>query len=527
MATAQSQGELSFSLGDLWAVLRRRIWWLVIPSVSGFTIALAAALLWPPAYQAAAIVMIEPQTLPDDLVASTIVSNAEKRFGQIRLTILARDNLTEIIDKFRLYQDVSAPIEEKVEKMRVDISIEPLPPAIVDPRKPIEIESFRIAYQGREPKVVAEVTNQLTREFIAANMRSRTALAEDTREFIEGELVRTEEDRERLAMQLMEYREQYQGMLPEDLAGNGRVLERLSLTYRDTLAGLEVGLSQMRAIDSQIQELRSSGTDRTDDPIARKKALQLGITRFLAEGKTEKHPDLVITRAEIARLDEVIAHAHESNQPLSPAEITLRNERRGYEVRAIVLKRQLERLEPQIAEVEAKVMETPKHRTAVEQMEERIEGFDDLIAVLQEKKLVAEMGEAVELVQKGEKFRIVENAVAPSTPTKPNRRLVVIVGTVLGIAVGFALLAAREVTDQSFHSVADLQTTLGLPVLGAVPDIRLPADLEASQARLRRGLMAGVVFLAVLVGGGLMVYVLSQLGDPTGPSAALEIFTGV
>ena len=70
----------------------------------------------------------------------------------------------------------------------IRLLIEPLPPAIIDPRKPIEIESFRIAFQGRNPKVVADVTNQLTREFLSANLRSRTRLAEGTREFIEGEL---------------------------------------------------------------------------------------------------------------------------------------------------------------------------------------------------------------------------------------------------------------------------------------------------------------------------------------------------
>jgi capsular polysaccharide biosynthesis protein len=37
--------------------------------------------------------------------------------------------------------------------------------------------------------------------------------------------------------------------------------------------------------------------------------------------------------------------------------------------------------------------------------------------------------------------------------------------------LGLALLVIRELGDTSFHGVLDLQGSLGLPVLAAVPDI--------------------------------------------------------
>ena len=56
-----------------------------------------------------------------------------------------------------------------------DITIEPILPPIVDPRRPVEIDSFRIAYRGQTPDTVAAVANELAREFIRENLEVRSA----------------------------------------------------------------------------------------------------------------------------------------------------------------------------------------------------------------------------------------------------------------------------------------------------------------------------------------------------------------
>jgi capsular polysaccharide biosynthesis protein len=55
---------------------------------------------------------------------------------------------------------------------------------------------------------------------------------------------------------------------------------------------------------------------------------------------------------------------------------------------------------------------------------------------------------------------------------------------VLGMMVGVGLLVVREMSDQSFHSVMDLQSVLGLPVLAAVPELAAKASAPARRFRL-------------------------------------------
>jgi capsular polysaccharide biosynthesis protein len=66
---------------------------------------------------------------------------------------------------------------------------------------------------------------------------------------------------------------------------------------------------------------------------------------------------------------------------------------------------------------------------------------------------------------------VVESAELPTGPISPNRPVWFTAGTVLGMMLGLALLVLREVSDKSFHSVMDVQNSLGLPVLAAVPEL--------------------------------------------------------
>ncbi len=514
MAEFEGQGgEFSSSLGDIYDIARRRFWWFAVPSVLVAIVALAVALVWPAEYEAASIVVVESQAVPEELVQTTVVADTEARYGHIKLMLLSRDNLSAIIDEFDLLADESRTMEERVEMVRENISIEPLPPAIVDPRKLVQIESLRIAFRGSLPQTVADVANRLTRDFLATNLRERANQAESTSEFIKAELGKTEEERARVAQELMEYREQNQGELPEDLSLNNQRLDRLQHTQKQALSQMETARTQVAEIKRQIHELRTLGSDESANPVARKKALELGLNRLRSEGKTEKHPDVVIARTELKNLEALLAEAYESDAPLSPVEGLLRNEMRGHEVGITVLKRELTRIEDEIVEIEARIAVTPQRAAQVSQLQATFVGLTDAIKVLSAKKMAADMGRSVELVQKGERFRVIESAVPPTSPVFPNRPLFFVVGAVLGVGLGLFLVVVREVVDQSFHTPLDLQRTLKLPVLGSIPVIRLPAELAQARARLRRFAIAGVL-IALIAGGGLVVYLLRSAPAP-------------
>ena len=147
----------------------------------------------------------------------------------------------------------------------------------------------------------------------------------------------------------------------------------------------------------------------------------------------------------------------------------MRDKLRDYEVDGSVLSGDIERLKADIAEYEQRIENTPRRAAELDHLESQYKNITESIRILQQKQVDAEIGRTIETNNKGERFRVVESAELPTAPISPNRPVWFVAGTVLGMMIGLALLVIREMSDQSFHSVVDVQDTLGLPVLAAVP----------------------------------------------------------
>jgi polysaccharide chain length determinant protein (PEP-CTERM system associated) len=481
MTARDVRSEAGVSIGDLYGVFRRRMWWLLVPTVVAILGSLTIALSLPAEYEATATVTVEPQVIPGALAPSTIDAKTETRYENLKLQLLARDSLSSVISDFKLFEGATSSREDQVEAMRKQIVLEPLPPAIVDPRKPIELNSFKIAFRHRNPKTAAEVANRLARDFISANLRDRTSLAEGTTEFFDQQLQKSRADLADIARQISDYKENYQGELPEQLQLNRDRLERNRIELASTESKAEAAKDQIRLITQQIQEFRTAtATDQTD-PSMRKKTLELELNRLVSLGKTDKYPDVVHLRAEIASLDELIAARADEPSPPSREEVTMRDKLRDYEVDQSVYSGDIERLKADIAEYEQRIENTPRRAAELDHLEAQYKNITEAVRTLQAKQVDAEIGRTIETNNKGERFRVVESAELPTAPISPNRPVWFAAGTVLGMMLGLALLVVREMSDQSFHSVMDVQDSLGLPVLAAVPE--LGTDAVGSSAR--------------------------------------------
>ena len=478
MTARDVRSEAGVSIGDLYGVFRRRKWWLIVPTIVATVGSLVLALALPPEYEATATVTVEPQVIPDKLAPSTIESKTETRYENLKLQLLARDSLSSVISDFKLFEGATSSREDQVEALRKQISLDPLPPAIIDPRKPIELNSFKISFRHRSPKTAAEVANRLARDFISANLRERTRLAEGTTEFFEQQLQKPRADLADIARQDSDYKENYQGELPEQLQLNRERLERNRIELASTESKAEAAKDQVRLITQQIQEFRSASDTDATDPSIRKKTLELELNRLLASGKTEKHPDVIHIREELRTLEQLIASKGAEPAPTSREEITMRDKLRDYEVDQSVYSGDIERLKADIAEYEQRIENTPRRAAELDHLEAQYKNVTEAIRTLQLKQVDAEIGRTIETNNKGERFRVVESAELPTSPISPNRPVWFTAGTVLGMMLGLALLVFREMSDQSFHSVTDVQDSLGLPVLAAVSD--LSGDTESA-----------------------------------------------
>lgn len=67
----------------------------------------------------------------------------------------------------------------------------------------------------------------------------------------------------------------------------------------------------------------------------------------------------------------------------------------------------------------------------------------------------------------------IDPAIAPETPIKPNKMMNVAIAGVLGVMISVGLVFVLEFLDRTYKTPTDVERHLGLPIIGAIPDMEL------------------------------------------------------
>lgn len=74
-------------------------------------------------------------------------------------------------------------------------------------------------------------------------------------------------------------------------------------------------------------------------------------------------------------------------------------------------------------------------------------------------------------IMKVDNVNIVDRAVVPDAPVKPNKKLNVVIAGVVGLMLGLGIIFLLEFLDRTIKTGDDVQRHLDLPVLGVIPKI--------------------------------------------------------
>ncbi|MBE6052175.1 MAG: capsular biosynthesis protein [Clostridium sp.] len=67
--------------------------------------------------------------------------------------------------------------------------------------------------------------------------------------------------------------------------------------------------------------------------------------------------------------------------------------------------------------------------------------------------------------------RIVENVTVPDKPVSPNKKLYISIAIIIGILIGSITAICMEFLDSTFEDKKELEDTIGLVVLGDIPNL--------------------------------------------------------
>ena len=504
-------------------IASRRIYWIVLPFLFAVLCGMAIALMLPKKYEAQTLILVHEQRVPQNFVKPIVTSEVEERLRTISQQVLSRTNLEAIIKQHNFLAEKSVTMEEKVEAIRKAIKVEVLN------RGPRGGNAFSVAYRASDPGQAMQIANALASNFISENLKSREEQALGTSDFLSSEL---ETVKRRLAEKedaLQEYRTKHMGGMPEHLATNLTIVNRLQsqleqiakslsdaenrkLIVQQQMAQASLAQKQMGELGNgaSLVELDSSGDGTSFDSeelSALRRQLKSLETRY-----TPNHPDVVKIRKMIAKLESESAEAEKTESKpvsdpvqapafsLSPADyLKPQVEQVNLEIRN--LRTEAQKLEQKIAEYQHMIENTPKREQELIALNRDYLNLKDLYNSLLDRKLEAEIAVSMEKKQKGEQFRVIDPAKLPERPVEPNVPRIILLSLIAGLGLGGGLAYFAEIMDTSYKSPDVIQKELKLPVLVSIPYQRTEQEMRGRKRRemlKAAGVAAG--FAVCLVG---------------------------
>jgi polysaccharide chain length determinant protein (PEP-CTERM system associated) len=524
----EEQSSEGFDLQRYLGIVRRRHLQFLIPLFVGWALVWSASWVLPPRYQSTTLILVEQPTMPKDYVTPNVNDDLQDRMQSITQQILSRTRLLHIIDQLNLYVSPhSQPSpDQKVDRMRKDIDIE----LVKDARN--QITAFNVSYSSRDPHLAQQVTSELTNLFINENLEVRQQQSEDTTKFLESQLEtarRTLSDQED---KIRQFKAQHPGELPTQVGSNLQILAGLQSqlqTEEDALNTAKQQRVYLETLVGQYRSLQGSPKMAGSAPAGGLSAVNEELEKLRAQladlqsHYTDRHPDVRKLKQQIAETeksrDQIIADlkAKESapadaantpdpstiSDPTSPM-VTLQGQQQSNRVEIANRERAVADLKAKVIDYQARLNQEPVREQQLADLtrgyEQSKANYDDLL----KKKNESAMATSMELLQQGERFRIIDAPSLPVKPEFPNRLKFCGMGLGVGLALGVLVAGALEMMDDRIHDEKQLQKLLPVAVISEIPAVKAPSDQRHERRMAWLGwATAAFISVTILVGSAL------------------------
>ena len=490
---------------DLWEMVLRRRWWILVPTllIGASTVALVSKL--PKTYRSETLILVDPQKVPPDFVKATVTTDVNSRLQIISQEILSRTHLQRIIDEFGLYRDESKTDkamrwllnqgsrtqEEIINEMRKDIAVEIVADDQAQHDTHRALGAFRISYEGENPALVQQVTREIASLFIDENEKVREQQAEGTTHFIDDELEAARKDLDDQQRRVRDFKASHMGSLPEQSTANLQYLSQLQTSLQVNSEALaraeEEGTYQkslLAVVERQISDNKTGGiaAPQIESQVQTQLELKREELRIAQQKYRPQHPDVIQLKEEVSALEKLAAEPIKNSSSTRVASgataVATTDQLVPAQIRGQIaeLSDEVKRRSAQQAAIEGEIKQLQSREQSMPTVEEQMSELDRDYQTsklnydsLLEKKNASAMAAEMERRAEGEQFRVLDPASFPEKPFKPNVEQLALVGVFGGVFVGCGLAMFMELKDKSINSAKDASFYLTQPVLASLP----------------------------------------------------------
>lgn len=312
---------------------------------------------------------------------------------------------------------------------------------------------IRIAHQDTNPLRAREVVNALVQAYLDQTVAFKSEEASRTVSFVEDQLKNVRSELDVSEKDLQGYKSS-SGVIKLDSEAE-ELIKKVSEVEKERAAvsmqkrQLEFALAALKeAGRKKLIYTPASTMDSTVSSMASKLTeLEMQKRSLLAEN-TEQHPQVKALQGQIDELQ---------NKIRATFEATLRN-----------LSKQESDISKRLADYEASLRKLPAAERELARFTRVTKVNANIFTFLLQKQEEARIAQAATISN----IKIVDPAITPESPVKPNKRKNILLGLLVGLMLGVGLAFFHDYMDDTIKDDEDARKILNWPLLAIIPHIQ-------------------------------------------------------
>ena len=509
-----AEKNVSPDLSGYWAIIyeKRRI--ALAVGLIVLSLIVWGGYLWPKTYEADSTIFIQSGGLAQPFMGTSGLSGTiEDELRVLKKSVTSRNIVDRVLKQLNM--DVAAKnagqYDALVSAVREGIGVE-------ISKQGNAVDLFTVSYESGDPKRAQEIVNSLVNMFIEESLASLRASASAAYAFLNNQLDVYKQKLNGSDQAIVEFKREH----PELVFQSGTPADIYAMQSATTLHNAQVAKqmelsSLLNLRNDLLLELAGKKElnpypDRPGSPQDQLNKLNFHLLE-LSTKYTDSYPEVFQTRSEIAALK---AKMEGKIPPAeNPVYQQVKQELHQTNAKIDALRKAIDQMYQQqrsatVASADPAVLaqwdELVRNRKGYQDI------YNSLLVRCASAKAAMDQAEGP-----GQVLKVVDPAVLPVIPVKPNMVKVILIGLILGLLCGIGAALALNHLENSYYSEKDVETGLKLPVLISIPRMATEEEKAAVAKEDRKMFMAAgvyVLFICVLLA---REFLFRQTGIRIGP----------
>ncbi len=328
-----------------------------------------------------------------------------------------------------------------------------------------------ISFSSSSPELAALIANGVVDAYIKRNLDARFREVKKISDWMTKSLGGISTQLDSSEGKLQQYRSK-ENLLDVGKGASGFLTEQLDDLSNKVIKERIVN-NQLKVLKRQadrfskmpLEEVLNNPSIYKHPTLSELKTVEVAATRKLAELKKRygpKHPKMKQAMNEVEAIQD-------RYRQLIPSII------RGIDEDFEVSRQNLASLERQFESLKKKVQSANVKGFELERLKQDVEGNRKLRDLFMEEYKQTSLNSSFET----DRVRVVDPAMVPSAPSRPNKRRIVMMSVLVAIFVGIGLAFLIDYLDQTIRTSEDTERKLGLITMGLLPQL--------SKKKIRKG----------------------------------------